>query len=176
MKIRKKLIRNVVFICLFVFSCLYFNGLYFSVENCVHDTLNSLYDPSVNILFQRNDTVYTFDENSLSLIWVHLDKVGPFYKATSVSRYFFDSGEQNFETQVSFIGNNQMQVVAYRFNPQIDHIDIYYGNEKMGVLEDWNDNITYIDVKEMIPYTHRCLAYDDSNHLIEEKNLLFEEE
>ena len=177
MNIKKKLIRNVVLLCLFSFSCFYFSGLYFSLEHCVNNTLKGLYETKADILFQEDYKVFTFSDKSLTLYSLNIEKVGLFYKSTGYSSFSFDKNEENFDTCTYWLnGDDNIHIIAYRFNKKVEYINIYNNNELLGVLTDWDTHqLALAEIESSDNDRHKCIAYDKNHQIIEEK-LLFGEE
>lgn len=174
MKLKMKLIINVILIFTFIFSCYYFSGYYLSVESCLKDTLKSLYRDNSEIISVFDNHVYAFDQNNLSINMMSVKKEGLFYRVSSIGNFKFDTNQENFDTWLSF-KDNKIYVVAYRFNNQIDRIVINYHDDEVGVLDNWNDNLAYVYIEEIVPYEYTCFAYDNLNNLIEQTKLFGEE-
>ena len=171
-----KLIRNIIIIFLVLCGSYFFSDNYLSLENCVSDNLKGSYKHDAQIIAEIGEAVFALNDQYSTLYILDIERDLPFYRCRSTNEYQFKHNNCDFDVSTA-IYNNRIIIYGYRFNKEIESIEIYSDDILIMILyfDNVDDDFDFFILPDKTPRDYQCYAYDKEHHLIGQKNYFKEE-
>lgn len=173
MKRERKLFRNIIIISALLYTFYYFGGYYISKEQCITETMRSLYVKEENIVLevQTGNHIRTLvvDDSLSTLSIIGMRKAGPFYHTASCSTGMNIKKDQAFSIYSVYNSDSGLTSFVYRNNKDIAYIELILNDGSIVVLDNWHKDFAgvIVDTEEVYGIYR---GYDVNGELIEERD------
>ena len=173
MKRERKLFRNIIIISALLYVFYYFGGYYISKEQCIKETMRSLYVKEDNVIMEiQNDNdirTLVVDDNLSSVSVIGTRKAGLFYHTASCSTGMNIKKDQAFSIHSSYNSDIGLTSFIYRNNKDIAYIELTLNDGTLVVIDEWHDDFAgvIVDTEEVYGIYR---GYDVNGNLIEERD------
>lgn len=172
MKRNRKLFINSCIITILLFCFYYIGRYYISQDDCIYDTIRSLYGNEFNEVMEfKKDNEYRtllVDDNFETCSIVGTKRVGLFYQPSGSIVGDKIKKDRSIEITGEWTRDFGMVLIIYRTNENVEKVIVEFEDGSKVTFNDWKQNFSGVLLDKDNWYNGIYKVYNTNNKLIEE--------